>query len=88
MKLELVGELRDQGDHPGVVGAGRQLREDRLVAAHEEFDPENAVAAQGLDHFARLVPGRVQRLARDRRRLPAGAIVAGFLAVADRRAEF
>src|SRR5581483_727481 len=29
VKLELVGELRDQGHHAGVVRPGRQLREDR-----------------------------------------------------------
>ena len=72
---------------PVSCGRGRELGKDRLVAAHEELDSENAVAAERLDHLARLVPRRVQRLARDRRRLPAFAIVAGFLAVADRRAE-
>ena len=72
---------------PVSCGRGRQLREDRLVAADEELDPEDAVAAERLDHFAGLEAGGLQRLARDRRRLPAFAIVARLLAVADRRAE-
>ncbi len=65
VKLELVGELADQRHHPGVVGARRELGKDRLVAADEEFDAENAVTAQRLDHLARLEPRRMQRLARD-----------------------
>ena len=87
MQLELVGELRDQGDHPGVVRARAQFREDRLVAADEELDSEDAVPAERLDHLARLEPRRMQRLARDPGRLPAFAIIAGLLAMADRLAE-
>ena len=63
MKLELVRELRDQGDHPGVVRARAQLGEDRLVAADEKFDAEDAVAAERLDDLARLVARRLQRAA-------------------------
>src|SRR5205085_3547801 len=82
-----VRKLRDQSDHSGVVRARAKLREDRLVAGHEEFDPEDAVAAQRLDDLARLMARRLQRALRDRRRLPAFAIVPGFLAMADRWAE-
>ena len=87
VKLELVGELADQRHHAGVVRARAQFGKDRLVAADEEFDPENAVPAERLDHLARLVPGGRKRAVADRRGLPAFAIIARFLAVADRRAE-
>ena len=81
VQLELVRELADQGDHAGVVRAGAQLGEDRLVAADEEFDAENAVAAQRVDDLARLEPGRLAAPPagsppaasfRDNRRLPGG----------------
>ena len=87
MKLELVGELADQRHHPGVVRARAQFRKDRLLAADEEFDPENAVPAKRIDDLARLVAGRQQGAVGDCGGLPAFAIIAGFLAVADRRAE-
>src|SRR4029079_13456146 len=83
----LVRKLAEQGDHASVVGARRKLGEDRLVATDEEFDPENPVAAQRLDHLAGLITRRLQRLERDARRLPALAIVALLLTVADRGAE-
>ena len=66
---------------PVSCGRGRKLGEDRLVAADEELDPEDAVAAERFDDLARLKPGGLQRLLRDRRRLPAFAIIASFLAV-------
>ena len=87
MQLELVGELRDQRHHAGVVRARAQFREDRLVAADEELDPEDAVAAERADHFPRLVAGRHQCGLAQRRGLPALAIVPELLAVPDRRAE-
>ena len=65
----------------------RQFGEDRLVAGDEELDAENAVAAQRVDHLARLILRRLQRRVGHVGRLPAFAIVAAFLAVADRRAE-
>ena len=45
VQFKLIGKLRDQGHHAGVVGARRELGEDRLVAADEELDAEDAVAA-------------------------------------------
>ena len=72
---------------PGVVRARRQFGEDRLVAFDEELHAEDAVAAERLDHLARLAPGGKQGAVGDARGLPALAIVAGFLPVADRRAE-
>ncbi len=39
VKLELVGELRDQRDHAGVVRARRQFGEDRLVAGERRTRP-------------------------------------------------
>ena len=67
--------------------AGRQFGEDRLIAADKELDPENAVAAERIDDLARLEAGRLQRLARDPGRLPAFAIVTGFLPMADGSAQ-
>src|SRR3954454_23697955 len=87
MKLELVRELRDQGDHAGVVRARRKLGEDPLLAADEEFDAEDSLPAQRLDDLARLAPGREQGAFGECGRLPALAVIAGFLAVADGRAE-
>ena len=58
VQLELVGGLADQRDHAGVVRAGRKLGEDRAVAGDEEFDPENALAAERVDDLGRLLPGR------------------------------
>ena len=81
------GILADQRDHAGVVRARAQFGEDRPVAGDEEFDAENAVAAERGDDLARPVPAPSPAPRRHRRRLPAFAIVARFLAVADRRAE-
>ncbi len=87
VQLELVRELRDEGDHARIVRARRQFREDRLVAADEEFDAENAVAAERLDHLAGLPPGGKHCAVGNTGRLPAFAIIACFLTMADRRAE-
>src|SRR5205085_12544118 len=42
VKLELIGELRNERDHAGVVGTRREFREDGVIAGDEELDPENA----------------------------------------------
>ena len=87
VKLELVRDLADQRHHAGIMRARAQLGEDRPVAGDEEFDAENAMAAQRRDDLAPPGPGRSKHRLVHRRRLPAFAIIARFLAVADRRAE-
>ena len=69
VKLELVGRLADQRDHAGVVRARAQLGEDRLVAGDEEFDAENAVAAERGDDLAPPAPAPM--------RAPPASIAAG-----------
>src|SRR5206468_4732946 len=54
---------------------------------NEEFDAEDAMAAERLDDLARLVARGLQRSLRDVDRLPAFAVIAGLLAMTDRRAE-
>src|SRR6476660_5149514 len=87
VKLELVRELRNERDHPGIVRTRAQFGEDRLVSADEEFDAEDAMPAKRLHDFSRLMARRLERALRDGGRLPAFAIVASLLPVADRSAE-
>ena len=87
MEIELRQVLRDRRDHAGIVRPWAELGEDRLVALDEEFDAEDAVAAEIVDHGARHRLRIGERARRHRHRLPAFAIIALLLAVADRRAE-
>ena len=71
------------------VSCGRGLSSEKIarVAGNEEFDPEYAVAAEIVDDRRSHGLRFAERLGRHRHRLPALAIIAKLLAVADRRAE-
>ena len=87
MQGEFGELLRDQGDQAGVVGARADFGEDHRVALDEELDPEQAMPAEGIGDRAGLTLGLGDRNVAHRLRLPGFAIVARFLAMADRRAE-
>ena len=87
MQLELVLPLRREGHETGVVRTRADLREDHLVAAHEELHPEQAAPAECRSDACRHVAGARQGRLRHRLRLPRLDVVAVDLPVADRVAE-
>src|SRR5690606_21155845 len=75
------------GDQAGVVRPRRHFREPHLVALHEQLHAEHAPATEVVGDRARDLPRTLQRARRHRLRLPALAVVAITLQVADRLAE-
>src|SRR5690606_26816150 len=87
MQRELGQVLRNQRHQAGVVRPRRDFREPDLVALDEEFHAEHAAAAERGRDLAGHLPRPLQRARRHRLRLPALAVVAVALQVADRVAE-
>ena len=63
------------------------LAENHVVALDEHFDAEYAEAAEGVGYFLRVFLGALEGLFAHRVRLPASAVVAVNLLVADGGAE-
>ena len=63
VKIELRQVLRDERDHARVVRAGRKFGKYHVVLGDEEFDTENAVAAQIFDDFCGHLPRLVNAFA-------------------------
>ncbi|KAG1094038.1 hypothetical protein G6F40_012587 [Rhizopus arrhizus] len=87
MQRELAQLLRDQRHQAGAVRTRRHFAEPHLVTLHEQLDAEQAPTAEVVGDRTRDFFRACQRRARHRLRLPALAVIAVLLQVADRRAE-
>ena len=83
MQFEFVEALGTHGHHPGIVRTRADFRKPDLVAFHEQFDTEDAQAAQ----FVGDLPGDIARTLQCKRRhghrLPAFDIIAMHLHMPD-----